>query len=429
MKRRRTHHRPVWQLDKFPLRRTRRRPAWQPGTLSRVKAFLKETLKQITLGRLALAIVILPLLFYVYREVTRDVLIIDPFTVPKDFEEAGLTSEVMANRIGDRLNQIEIATRTQMKKDNLVPPQEERSIAVPDMEIPGTKVGLKTLVDITRAVIGVYPQHISGDIVVPMDTHAKDGSSPAKQQATVTVYITQGRSRSAGVHLDVPADDLDLMVQTMAEAALGQVNPYVFGVYRYDHSEYQKAIEIAEKILQDPSVDVLHKSAACTLWGDALDEQGKYDEAIAKFEKAVELDPKNANPHIGWGAMLDEQKKYDEAITQYQKAIALDPKCADAYNNWGTVLDEQKKYDEAIAKFQKAIELDPKSADAYNNWGNVLDEQKKYDEAIAKFQKAIELDPKSAFVYNNWGNALKAQGKYDEANAKFQKARELSGSQ
>jgi len=91
--------------------RTRRRPVRQPSGLSRLKAFLKNTLGKITLGRLALAILVLPLLFYVYREVTRDAVIIDPFTVPKHFEEAGLTGEVMANRIGDRLHQIEIATQ------------------------------------------------------------------------------------------------------------------------------------------------------------------------------------------------------------------------------------------------------------------------------------------------------------------------------
>ena len=99
--------------------RTRRRPVWQPSRLSRLKAFLKDTLGRITLGRLAIAILVLPLLFYVYREVKRDVLIIDPFTVPKYFAEAGLTGEVMANRIGDKLRQIEITTQTQMKKENL----------------------------------------------------------------------------------------------------------------------------------------------------------------------------------------------------------------------------------------------------------------------------------------------------------------------
>src|SRR5271166_4539887 len=224
--------------------RTRRRPVWQPSRLSRLKAFLRDTLGRITLGHLALAILVLALLFYDYREVKRDVLIIDPFTVPKHFEEAGLTGEVIANRIGDKLHQIEIATQTQMKKDNLTSLREEGS--VPDVEIPGTKFGLKTLVDVTRAVFGIYPKHISGDIVVPVDAPAKVvGSPPAKQQARVTVYLTQGRSRGAGVTLDVPADDLELLVQSTAEAALGQVNPYVLAVYRDDRREYEKAIELA----------------------------------------------------------------------------------------------------------------------------------------------------------------------------------------
>ena len=82
---------------------------------------------------------ILPILFYVYREVTRDVLIMNPFTVPKHFEEAGLTSEVMANRIGDRLRQIEIQTQTHMKKDNLTSLVEEGSVPHAN---PGDKIGL-----------------------------------------------------------------------------------------------------------------------------------------------------------------------------------------------------------------------------------------------------------------------------------------------
>src|SRR5271166_6329096 len=163
---------------------TRRRPVWQPSRLSRLKAFLRDTLGRITLGHLALAILVLALLFYVYREVKRDVLIIDPFTVPKHFEEAGLTGEVMANRIGDKLHQIEIATQTRMKKDNLTSLREEGS--VPEVEIPGTKLGLKTLVDVTRALLRIYPKHISGDILVPVDIPTKVvGSPPAKQQAKI----------------------------------------------------------------------------------------------------------------------------------------------------------------------------------------------------------------------------------------------------
>ena len=55
--------------------------------------------------------------------------------------------------------------------------------------------------------------------------------------------------------------------------------------------------------------------------------------------------------------MLRAQGKYEEAIAKYQKATELDPKLAPAYNNWGNVLRAQGRYDEAEAKFQKAREL------------------------------------------------------------------------
>jgi len=404
-------------------RRRRRRPVWQPSRLSRLNAFVKATLRKISLGRLALAIFVLPILLYVYREVTRDVLIIDPFTVPKNFEAAGLTSEVMANRIGDALHQIEIATESRMKKDNLTSLRDEGS--TPDVEIPGTKLGLKTAVDITRTLFGIYPEHISGDIVVPVNNPANAELPPAKQQATVTFYVTQGRNRSAPVSIVVAADDVEKLVQRTAETALGQVNPYVLAAYREEHREYEEAIGIVERMMQDPSEDRLHKEAALYLWGLALDSQKKYDEAIAKYQKAIEFDPKDAFAYNGWGFSLKNQKKYDEAIAKFRKAIELDPKYAYPYNGWGFVLLNQKRYDEAIAKYQKALELDPKFASPYDGWGHVLYDQKKYDEAIAKYQKAIELDPKFAIPYNNWGVVLYSQQKYEEAIAKYQKAIDL----
>jgi tetratricopeptide (TPR) repeat protein len=396
---------------------------WQPGWGSRLNAFLKDTLRKISIGRLALAVFVLPLLLYAYREITRDVLIIDPFTVPRHFEEAGLTSVVVANRIGDALRQIEEATQTRMKKDNLTSLRDEGS--TPDVEIPGAKLDLKTVVDLARSVFGIYPKHINGDIVVPLDRPTNAASPPTMPQATVTVYVTQGRNRSAAVSMTVASDDVGMLVQRTAETVLGQVNPYVLAAYLEDHRESEKTIEIVQRMIQSPSEDRRHKSAALNLWGNVLSDQKKYDEAIAKYQKAIELDPKDAAPYNGWGNMLYGQKKYDEAIAKYQKAIELDPKSAFAYNNWGNVLYGQKKYDEAIAKYQKSIELDPKSAVPYNGWGVVLSNQEKYDEAIAKYQKSIELDPKDAVPYDGWGVVLSNQEKYDEAIAKYQKSIEL----
>jgi tetratricopeptide (TPR) repeat protein len=391
--------------------------------MSRLSAALKDALKKIPPGRLAIFILVLPLFIYVYREATRDVLTIDPFSVPKQFEEAGLTSEVMANRIGGTLRQIEVDTQTTMKKDNLGSVHDEASM--PDVEIPGTNLGLKTVVDITRTVFGINPKHISGDIVLPVNPGTDGVSSPVKQQATVTIYLTQGRNRSAPVSIAAPADDVGILVQLTAQSVLGQVNPYLMARYRERHHEYDKAIEILVNIIQDPSEDLFHKQNAYDLWGIVFHDQKKYDQAIAKYQQSIELDPKDADGYGNWGVALLDQKKYDQAIAKFQKAIGISPKKAIYYDNWGNALLGQQNDDEAIAKLREAIRLDPKNANFYNDWGAVLDDQKKYDEAIAKFRKAIELDPKNANVYFNWGFALAEQKKYDEAIAEYQKAIEV----
>jgi tetratricopeptide (TPR) repeat protein len=402
-------------------RRPYRRPVWQPKKLARLRAFLRETVRRITFKGLVIAVFAVPLLFYVYREGTRDVLIIDPFSVPKRFEEVGLTSEVLANRVGDALRQLEVAAQSGLKKDSLAALHDEGSS--PDVEIPGTNLGLKTAVEITRSIFGIYPKHIGGDIVISANALANTGTPTAKEQATVTVYLTQGRNRNAP--FSALADDAGTLVKRAAEIALGQANPYELAAYRYRNGDYDDAVKIVGTMIQSPSADRLHKSAALNLWGIVLEDEKNYTEAIAKYQKSTELDPKSAVAYSNWGKTLWEQNKYDEAVAKYQKAIEVDPKYAIAYNNWGRVLNDQKNYDEAIVKEQKALELEPTFSRPYTNWGNALRAQKKYDGAIAKYKKAIELAPKDALPYNNWGILLYDQKNYDEAIAKYQKAIEL----
>jgi tetratricopeptide (TPR) repeat protein len=428
-----------------------RRPVYQPSKVTRLIELVKSFRKQLTLKRVVFVAVGLPLLFYIYGEATHDALIIDPFSVPKSFEEIGLTPEVIANRIGDAMRQIESgAQQKRMKTDSLTSLHDEGSR--PDVEIPGTKVGLKTVVEIVRGVFRINPRHVSGDIVI-----IKGGeSSTTKPQFKITVYITQGRNRSQPISLAVTANDMDMLAQDSAEMILREVNPYILAAYLYDHGETDKVIEILYAMVRDPAQDRDHIAAARNLLGNALVDEGRDDEAVTNYQKAIELDPKHAFAYYDWGLLLYDQenyseavskyqkaieldpqdpdaynelgnvfvqqKRYDEAVTKYQKAAELDPKDADVYNNWGNMLVGQKRYEEAVVKYQKAIEVDPKSPDAYNNWGDMLAEQKKYDEAVVKYQKAIEVDPKDGTAYSNWGNMLAEQKKYDEAIAKFQKA-------
>ena len=76
------------------------------------------------------------------------------------------------------------------------------------------------------------------------------------------------------------------------------------------------------------------------------------------------------------GIALKHQGKLDEAIEAFKKAVSLKPDFADGYNNIGVALQDQGKLDEAIVSFNKAIRIKPDYAEAYNHM-NCLQKSRK----------------------------------------------------
>ena len=154
-------------------------------------------------------------------------------------------------------------------------------------------------------------------------------------------------------------------------------------------------------------------------------EQGDFEGAIADYNKAIELNPKDVRAYYNRGVAKKTLKQYKEAIADYDKAIELNPEDAQAYYNRGNAKHHLKQYKEAIADYDKAIELNPKYAYVYSNRGFAYLELGKKEEAIKDFNKAIELDPKYADAYNNRGGAKHHLKQYKEAIADYDKAIEL----
>ena len=97
---------------------------------------------------------------------------------------------------------------------------------------------------------------------------------------------------------------------------------------------------------------------------------------------------------IDWndkGNVLVDQGKYDEAIKAYDKAIEINPQLAEVWNNKGLALYHQGKYSEAIQAYDRAIEINPQLAEAWYNKGNALKLLGRTTEADAAFAKAGEL--------------------------------------
>ena len=66
---------------------------------------------------------------------------------------------------------------------------------------------------------------------------------------------------------------------------------------------------------------------------------------------------------------MREQGRLEESIQAYQKALELQPKSAEAYYNQGNAFLVQGSLEESIQTYRKAIEIQPNHSGVYNNLG------------------------------------------------------------
>ena len=156
-----------------------------------------------------------------------------------------------------------------------------------------------------------------------------------------------------------------------------------------------------------------------------LPKQEDFDRAIADYNEAIRLNPKDSHAYNNRANAYQRKKEYDRAIADYNEAIRLDSKYALAYNGRGTAYQSKEDYDRAIADYNEAMRLSPESAECYNNRGNAYRRKKEYGRAIADYNEAIRLDPKAAPTYNNRGIAFRYKKDYDRAIADYDEAMRL----
>jgi tetratricopeptide (TPR) repeat protein len=111
--------------------------------------------------------------------------------------------------------------------------------------------------------------------------------------------------------------------------------------------------------------------------------------------------------HYNKGVTLGDAGNYGEAIAEYNKAIELNPKYTSAYINRAWVYYQKKQYDLAIIDYTRAIQLNPSNTAALNGRGAAYLLTKQYQPAIADFDKSLEFKPDQAQIITNRDYAAK----------------------
>jgi Tfp pilus assembly protein PilF len=154
--------------------------------------------------------------------------------------------------------------------------------------------------------------------------------------------------------------------------------------------------------------------------GVDLHNQGKYAEAIDKFNEVLKTDPENGYANYEIAFSLYASKKPQDAIPHLEKATASPNASVSqgAYALLAAIYDEANETPKAIEVYNKVIKLNPDYPQIYYNIGLSYFRNKQYAEAEASAIEAIKHNPKNAssqrlyalvcFHQNQRGNALAA---------------------
>jgi TolB-like protein/Tfp pilus assembly protein PilF len=146
---------------------------------------------------------------------------------------------------------------------------------------------------------------------------------------------------------------------------------------------------------------------------------------IAAARKALELDPDIAEAHVLLANTLQEEWKWAEAEAEYNRALELNPNSADAHIMFAVWLLCQGRTDEAVGWIRRGRELDPLAV-AGEEIGWILFQSHRYDEAIRELRSILAVRPDDASALTDLGFVLIANNQAGDAIPVLEKAMSVS---
>ncbi len=125
--------------------------------------------------------------------------------------------------------------------------------------------------------------------------------------------------------------------------------------------------------------------------GRVAARQGRHDDAMARFQRALQLDPSFPTASMDSGILMMEMGRFDEARPHLERALDQDPFLAEAWNALGVIESSQNRPQAAVDAWRKAVEADPRLADALFNLGLMLGRMGDREGAIDALQRYAPL--------------------------------------
>jgi tetratricopeptide (TPR) repeat protein len=184
--------------------------------------------------------------------------------------------------------------------------------------------------------------------------------------------------------------------------------------------QFDQAVEWMARALR-----IAPKATYLSTLGIVLLRAGRLEEALKAFEKAISIEPENAESWKNFGAVLIDLDHPNQAFLALQQALKLRPRYVDAANLYGMALYKQQRYAEALEHFNLSLEVEPAQADALQVRALVLMNLNRLEEALADNRRSQLLNPLDADTQNNLGAVLQKLGRHEETLVWYDRAAAL----
>jgi tetratricopeptide (TPR) repeat protein len=246
---------------------------------------------------------------------------------------------------------------------------------------------------------------------------------------TVTTSASKDERKRAGLmglRCAMTADD-----RLVAGELLGQLgrqfpnDPEV--LYLAAHAYSDLSMRAAGELAQKAPLSV----QARRMNAEALEMQGKWDEAAKEYDAILTQNPKQPGIHLLIARIMfsrpDAGTGWEERAKQeLRRELEVDSRNAVAEFLLGEIAKKSLDWDQAEKHFSRAAALDAAFGEAFMEWGFALVSAKRYEEAVAPLQTAVKLQPGNPSAHYNLGMALSRTGRTSEAEREFAIQRDIN---
>ncbi|SRR5216683_1078271 len=182
--------------------------------------------------------------------------------------------------------------------------------------------------------------------------------------------------------------------------------------------------DLSTRAAQELATSAPNSSQAHELNAEALEMEGKWDEAVKEYETVLRQDPHSPGVHFRLGRLILSKPKpgpdmAERAKKEFQQELEIDPNNAGAEYVLGELARQAQQWEEAIQHFARACKLDAGFGDAFLGLGTSLMSVKRFPEAIAPLETAVKLEPANPTAHYILATAYTRSGRTQDSEREF----------